>query len=117
MGGSIEFAWSGFVDVRLAMVILAGSLFGLQLGAMGTTYVKSYMIKLVMGVIMILVLLSRAIVIPVYLSALGYIEKLTEGTISVLNVASFSTLVLALVWGGVIILLSLWRGVRAERER
>ncbi|MCZ6622490.1 MAG: sulfite exporter TauE/SafE family protein [Deltaproteobacteria bacterium] len=117
MGGSIEFAWSGFVDVRLAMVILAGSLFGIQLGAIGTTYVEPHMIKLVMGVIMILVLLSRAIVIPVYLSTLGYIEKLTEGTISVLRVASFSTLALALVVGGGIILFSLWRGVRAEIER
>ncbi len=117
MGGSIEFAWSGFVDVRVAMVILAGSLFGIQLGAMGTTYVEPYMIKLVMGVIMILVLLSRAIVIPVYLSALGYIEKLTEGTISVLKIASFGTLILALMVGGVIILFVLWRGVRAEIER
>ena len=84
---------------------------------MGTTYVEPNMIKLVMGVIMILVLLSRAIVIPVYLSTLGYIEKLTEGTISVLRVASFSTLALALVVGGGIILFSLWRGVRAEIER
>ncbi len=115
MGGSIKFAWSGFVDIRVAMIILAGSLFGIQLGAIGTTYVRPYMIKLVMGVTMILVLLSRLIVIPVYLSTLGYFEKLTEGTVSILETASFSTLGLALLVGAFIILYSLWQGIRADR--
>jgi uncharacterized protein len=45
--GTIKYAWSGMVDIRLALVILAGSLFGVQLGAIATTYVKPYMIKLV----------------------------------------------------------------------
>lgn len=117
MGGSIKFAWSGFVDIRVAMIILGGSLFGIQLGAIGTTYVKSYMIKLVMGVIMILVLLSRGTVIPVYLSALGYIGKLTESTVSILQTTSFSILVLALAVGAIIILYSLWHGRRADIEQ
>ena len=42
------------------MIILAGSLFGIQLGAIGTTYVKPYMIKVVMGVIMVTVLFPAA---------------------------------------------------------
>ena len=117
MGGSIKFAWSGFVDIRVAMIILGGSLFGIQLGAIGTTYVKPYMIKLVMGVIMILVLLSRGTVIPVYLSALGYIGKLTESTVSILQTTSFSILVLALAVGAIIILYSLWHGRRADIEQ
>ena len=117
MGGSIQFAWSGLVDIRVAMIILGGSLFGIQLGAIGTTYVKPYMIKLVMGVIMILVLLSRLIVIPVYLSILGYIGKLTESTVSILKTASFSTLGLALAVGTIIILYSLWHGRRADMEQ
>ena len=117
MGGSIQFAWSGLVDIRVAMIILAGSLFGIQLGAIGTTYVKPYMIKLVMGVIMILVLLSRGTVIPVYLSALGYIGKLTESTVSILQTTSFSILVLALAVGAIIILYSLWHGRRADIEQ
>jgi len=117
LGGSVKFAWSGFVDIRLAMILLAGSLFGIQLGAISTTYVQPYMVKLVMGVIMILVSLSRVITVPVYLSALGYIERLTEGTAGILKTVSFSILVLALVVGAIIILYSLWRGLKAKVEQ
>ncbi len=114
LGGSIKFAWSGFVDIRLAMIILAGSLFGIQLGAMSTTYIQSYMVKLVMGLIMILAGLSRMIAVPIYLSDLGTIETLSKSTISVLKVLSFSVLASALVIGAVIILLALWYGLRED---
>jgi uncharacterized membrane protein YfcA len=114
MGGTIKYAWSGFVDIRLAMIILAGSLFGVQLGAIGTTYVRPYMIKVVMGVIMVTVLLSRAIVIPVYLSQLELIEPLSEMTQHALQSVSLVVMLLALALGGVIILSALWRGVRAH---
>ena len=60
LGGSFKYALHGMVDIRLAMIILAGSLFGIQLGAIGTTYVKPYMIKIVMGTIMVIELFSRA---------------------------------------------------------
>ena len=114
LGGSIKFAWSGFVDIRLAMVILAGSLFGIQLGAMSTTYIQSYMVKLVMGLIMVLVALSRMIAVPIYLSDLGTIETLSRNTISVLNVMSVSMLASALIIGSIIILSSLWYGLRED---
>jgi len=117
MGGSINFAWSGFVDIRLAMIILAGSLFGIQLGAMSTTYIQSYLIKLVMGLIMIFVALSRMIAVPIYLSDLGTIETLSKSTISVLNVLSVSVLASALVIGAVIILSSLWYGLREDIQK
>ncbi len=110
MGGTIKYALDGFVDIRLAMVILAGSLFGVQLGAIGTTYVKDFMIKLVMGVIMILVLFSRGLKVPVYLSDMGEIEPLSEGTITILNYSSFAMLVIALGTGAVIILYALIKG-------
>lgn len=116
MGGSIKYAWGGFVDIRLAMIILAGSLFGVQLGAIGTTYVKPYMIKMVMGVIMILVLLSRGIMIPVYLANLDVIEHFSSRVSKVLENLSFATLILALATGGLIILTALWRGRRAHEE-
>ena len=73
VGGSFKYAMHGLVDIRLAMIILGGSLFGIQLGAMGTTYVKPFVIKLVMGVIMVIVLFSRGLMVPVYLSQLGLI--------------------------------------------
>ena len=61
MGGSINWAMHGMVDIRLVLIILAGSLLGVQLGAIGTTYVKEYMIKIVMGIIMLIVAVSRAL--------------------------------------------------------
>ncbi|MCV6637382.1 TSUP family transporter [Candidatus Albibeggiatoa sp. nov. NOAA] len=116
-GGTIKYALDGYVDVRLAMIILAGSLFGVQLGAIGTTYVKDYMVKIVMGVIMILVLFSRGFMIPVYLSNLGYIDPITDGTASILSNISFALLVIALSTGAFIILYSLLHGFRVEAER
>ncbi len=114
LGGTIKFAWSGFVDIRLAMIILAGSLFGVQLGAIGTTYVKPYMIKLVMGLIMIIVLFSRALMVPVYLSQLEMIATLDKGLEHILSNTSFAIMVFALILGAVIILGAMWRGRQVE---
>ncbi len=112
LGGTIKYAWSGLVDVRLAMVILAGSLFGIQLGAIGTTYVRPHMIKVVMGTIMVMVLISRALVLPVYLSDLELIDPLAPHTVPLLNRTSFTIMMLALLAGAVIILTALFRGMR-----
>ena len=117
MGGTIKFAWAGFVDIRLAMIILAGSLFGVQLGAIGTTYVKPYMVKIVMGVIMMIALLSRAVVIPVYLSELGQIEPLAESTIALLKNLSFGLLLFALAAGATIVFKALIKGMREHRAK
>jgi len=49
-GGSFKFALHGLVDIRPRHDNrLGGSLFGIQLGAMGTTYVKPFIIKMVNG--------------------------------------------------------------------
>ena len=115
LGGSFKYAMSGLVDIRLAMIILAGSLFGIQLGAIGTTYVKPYMIKLVMGVIMVTVLFSRALMVPVYLSQLELIQKLGETTVKVLKSTSFAIMIFALALGAFIVLKAMWQGIRAEK--
>ena len=104
LGGTITYAWSGLVDIRMAMIILAGSLFGIQLGAIGTTYVKPHMIKVVMGTIMVMVLVSRGLVIPVYLAEIEVMEPLDSTTVSVLNGSSFPIMMLALVVGAGIVL-------------
>jgi uncharacterized membrane protein YfcA len=114
-GGSFKYAMHGLVDIRLAMIILGGSLFGIQLGAMGTTYVKPFVIKLVMGVIMVIVLFSRGLMVPVYLSQLGLIEKLGETTVKVLSTTSFGIMIFALATGALIVLRSMWIGRREER--
>ncbi|MBF0342044.1 MAG: sulfite exporter TauE/SafE family protein [Magnetococcales bacterium] len=113
VGGTIKFAWSGYVDIRLAMIILAGSLFGIQLGAIGTTYVKPYVIKLVMGVIMLTVMVSRALVIPVYLSQLNWLPPMAPETMHLMKSVSFSIMILALFLGAGIILRALIQGRRA----
>src|SRR5512143_1115542 len=115
LGGSFKYAMHGMVDIRLAMIILAGSLFGIQLGAIGTTYVKPFMIKVVMGLIMVIVLFSRGLMVPVYLSQLGLIEKLNDGTVSLLKTTSFGIMIFALLLGAFIVLRAMWQGRQAER--
>lgn len=116
VGGSVKYALSGLVDIRLAMIILAGSLFGIQLGAIGTTYVKPFVIKVVMGVIMVIVLFSRGLMVPVYLSQLGLIQTFSETTVKILKSTSFAIMAFALLIGAFIVLRAMWQGKRAERE-
>jgi len=115
LGGSLKYAMHGMVDIRLAMIILAGSLFGIQLGAIGTTYVKPFMIKVVMGVIMVIVLFSRGLMVPVYLSQLGLIDKLGDTTVTLLKTTSFAIMIFALLLGAFIVLRAMWQGRKAER--
>ena len=117
LGGTILYALEGVVDIRLAMIILAGSLFGIQLGAIGTTYVKDHVVKFVMGLIMVIVLVSRFFYIPGYLSKLGMIEPMSAGTIASLKIAGDATLALALGSGATVVLVSLFRGMAEERLR
>ncbi len=112
MGGSINWAMHGMIDIRLVLIILAGSLLGVQLGAIGTTYVKEYMIKIVMAIIMLIVAVSRAFAIPNYLNQLGVIS-IGHGTITLLGAISFVSMCLALLTGAIIILVSMWRARRS----
>lgn len=115
LGGSFKYAMHGLVDIRLAMIILGGSLFGIQLGAIGTTYVRPFMIKVVMGVIMVIVLFSRALMIPVYMSQLGLIGQIGDTTVKVLKSTSFAIMIFALALGAFIVLKAIWQGRRAEK--
>ncbi|MBZ0072109.1 MAG: universal stress protein [Gammaproteobacteria bacterium] len=115
LGGSFFYALDGFVDIRLSMIILAGSLFGIQIGAIGTTYVKDHVVKFVMATIMLLVLVSRFFYIPGYLVELGYLEGLNQGTVGVLDRIGQGTLTFALLFGAVTILVALYKGMREHR--
>ncbi len=116
MGGAFKYAMHGLVDIRLAMIILGGSLFGIQLGAMGTTYVKPFMIKMVMGVIMVTVLFSRALMVPVYMSQLGLITKIADETTTLMKNVSFGIMIFALALGAFIVLGAMWQGKKAEQK-
>jgi nucleotide-binding universal stress UspA family protein/uncharacterized membrane protein YfcA len=115
LGGSFFYALDGFVDIRLSMIILAGSLFGIQIGAIGTTYVKDYVVKFVMATIMLLVLLSRFFYIPGYLSELGFIGTLDIGHVGTMNGLGQAILAFALLFGAAMILQALYKGMRAHR--
>ena len=113
--GSVKWALSGLIDIRLTLLILAASLFGVQIGALGTTYVKDYMIKVVMGSIMLIVAVSRGLAIPKYLTDLGIIT-LEQGTVELMTKASFIIMAMALLIGAAIILSNMIKGMKQEKE-
>ncbi|ADW17630.1 protein of unknown function DUF81 [Desulfobulbus propionicus DSM 2032] len=114
LGGTLIWAYYGMVDIRLVMIILAGSLFGVQLGAIGTTYVKEYMIKYVMATIMLIVAVSRFFAIPKYLNEL-HLVLLSDGAVKLMTQLSFAIMCFALLVGASIILSSLFKARRLER--
>ena len=110
--GAFTYALTGFVDFRLTAVILAGSLIGVQVGAIGTSYVKQYMIKIVAGIVMVLAGLSRVLVIPGYLSDLS-IVPVADDISAALSAASLILLFTTLVGSGLIIVGAMLRGKKA----
>ncbi|AEA46174.1 sulfite exporter TauE/SafE family protein [Archaeoglobus veneficus] len=118
MGLTGTFTWAyklGAVDFRMTALILAGSLFGVQIGAVGTTYVKQYMIKLAMAVVMLIVTVSRALAIPKYLHQLGWIS-LDESMIPLVDQLVFWTMLMAMVACAIIVLTPMIK-VRKELAR
>lgn len=117
LGGSILYALDGVVDIRLAMIILAGSLFGVQIGAIGTTYVRDSVVKFVMGIIMVIVLFSRFFYVPGYLSDLELISAIEPQTVSKMKLLGDITLVLALATGGLTIIVAIIKGMAEHRRK
>ncbi len=117
MWGSVQWGLSGLIDIRLTLLILSASLIGVQLGALGTTYVKDHIIKIVMGSVMLIVAVSRGAKIPGYLADLGLRSPLDTGTAAILNSVSFWALVAALGTAGVIITFAMVNGIsKAKKE-
>jgi hypothetical protein len=115
--GSIQWAISGLVDIRMTLLILAGSLIGVQLGALGTTYVKDHIIKIVMASVMLIVAVSRGAMVPGYLADVGAMEALDPQVTAVLNSVSFWALIAALGSAGGLITFYMIKGMmQARRE-
>jgi len=112
--GSVQWGMVGMIDIRLTLIILAGSLFGVQLGALGTTYVKEHMIKVVMGTIMLIVAVSRGLAIPEYTNNLG-LTKVTDASVKLMSDVSFGIMAFALGLGALIIIGSMIKGMRQEK--
>jgi len=114
--GSIQWGLSGLIDIRLTLLILATSLIGVQLGALGTTYVKDYMIKVVMAATMLIVAVSRGAKIPGYLEALNLLSPLNPTTATILESVSFWALIAALATAGGIITVAMIKGMLSARQ-
>lgn len=108
LAGSVNWAMHGMVDIRLVLIILGGSLIGVQLGAIGTTYVKESMIKIVMSVLMLMVAVSRIFALPKYLNQLN-LMSFGNASISILEKISFLFMCLALLVAAAIILGGMWK--------
>jgi uncharacterized membrane protein YfcA len=72
--GALSYAFQGFVDIRLTMLMYLGSLVGIYLGVYGVKVVNERYIRMVTSVIILLCVISRAIAIPMYLRQLGMIS-------------------------------------------
>lgn len=111
--GAVNYAYQGFVDIRLTLLLYLGSLLGVYVGAYGTKVVKEVMIRIVTGVVILLCVLSRAIAVPMYLRQLNLVQLNPAGD-PYFNQASKFMLFLA---GGCGALLILYYVIRAYRER
>jgi len=68
--GALSYAYQGFVDLRLTMLLYLGSLVGIHLGVYGVKVVNEKYIRVVTSLIILLCVFSRVIAIPVYLRQL-----------------------------------------------
>jgi hypothetical protein len=114
--GSVQWGLSGLIDIRLALLLLATSLIGVQLGALGTTYVKDYIIKVVMATTMLIVAVSRGVMVPGYLVDLDMMSPIDSGTLALLEGISFWSLVAALGSAALIIIVAMVKGMTADRR-
>ncbi len=72
--GAFNYALGGFVDLRLVLLLYAGSLVGIFIGAIGTSLVKELYIRLVTAILILLCCTSRLLAIPAYLLDLDLVQ-------------------------------------------
>ncbi len=70
---AIIYAYAGYVDIRLTLLLFLGSLIGIHIGAYGTKVVRESMIRLVTGMVILLCVISRAVATPIYLRRLEWL--------------------------------------------
>lgn len=97
--GALNYAFEGFVDIRLVVLLYLGSLFGIFIGTYGTKTVKESIIRLVTGLIIILCVVSRGIAIPIYLTQLEFIDFIDPSNLPLLNFISKSFLYISGISG------------------
>jgi uncharacterized membrane protein YfcA len=113
--GAVNYAYQGFVDIRLTMLLYLGSLLGVFIGAYGVKVVKELMIRVVTGTIILLCVLSRGIAVPMYLRQLGWVSMNPDWD-PYFNQASKGMLFVAGISGVVIILYNVVKAYRQRRR-
>jgi len=111
--GALNYAWGGFVDLRLVFLLYLGSLSGIYFGAYGTKVVKEKMIRLVTALTILVAVVSRMAMIPVYLHHLDYLS-LPSAVATTLNITSR---VILLAGGSGAVAFILFHVLRAYRRR
>ncbi|MFH1138881.1 MAG: sulfite exporter TauE/SafE family protein [Pseudomonadota bacterium] len=111
--GAVSYAYQGFVDIRMTLLLYLGSLLGIYLGVYGVKVVQERYIRMVTSLIIILCVFSRGIAIPMYLRQLGLVG-LDPGWDVYFNSASKFFLFASGIAG---CLLILYHVVRAYRQR
>ncbi|UCF91036.1 MAG: sulfite exporter TauE/SafE family protein [Desulfobacterales bacterium] len=113
--GALSYAYQGFVDLRLTMLLYLGSLVGIHLGVYGVKVVNEKYIRVVTSLIILLCVFSRIIAIPVYLRQLGYLNY-AAGWDYYFNIASKFFLFASGISGALVILLQVLRAYRQRRR-
>jgi hypothetical protein len=113
--GALNYVFAGFVDLRLTMLLYAGSLFGIYVGAYGTKVVKEVVIRLVTSLVILICVLSRTVAVPIYLRQLGLIGMDPAWDVP-LNQASKFLLMAAGVSGVGVILFNVVVAFRRQRR-
>jgi hypothetical protein len=113
--GALNYAFQGFVDIRLTVLLYTGSLLGIFVGVYGTKVVKEVLIRVVTGTIILLCVLSRGIAVPMYLRKIGWLAIDPKWDVY-FNTASKFLLFAAGTSGMLIILFHVIRAYRQRRR-
>jgi hypothetical protein len=113
--GALSYAYQGFVDLRMTMLLYLGSLVGIHLGVYGVKVVNEKYIRMVTSLIILLCVFSRIIAIPVYLRQLGYLN-MEAGWDVYFNASSKFFLFASGISGALVILMQVVRAYRQRRQ-
>lgn len=113
--GAINYAYQGFVDIRLTILLYIGSLLGIFIGAYGTKVVREVMIRIVTGTVILLCVVSRGIAVPMYIRELGWVGMDPHWD-AYFNMASKFMLFVAGISGTLIILFNVIRAYSQRRQ-
>jgi uncharacterized protein len=102
--GALNYAFAGFVDIRLVVLLYLGSLVGIYVGVYGTKTVKEKIIRLVTGLIILLCVVSRGIAIPIYLAQLKLVDFVDPSSFDLLNTISKAFLYVSGISGTLVII-------------